>query len=76
MSKPDEYRRVGMKEIAAIADDLIKHHPEEVPEVTPKMREDACFRLKYQNRRPDYLDAFWNVVNWDYVAERFAEAHG
>ncbi len=31
-----------------------------------------AYYLKYQNRRPEYIENFWKIVNWDYVAERFS----
>lgn len=35
-----------------------------------------AYYLKYQNKRPDYVNAFWNVVNWSEIEKRYSEARG
>lgn len=54
LSRPDHDNVLLEKKTALLINDLWEH----------------AYYLKYQDRRVDYLDAFWNVVNWAYVGQR------
>jgi Fe-Mn family superoxide dismutase len=58
VSKPNQDTPIMDGQLALMGNDVWEH----------------AYYLKYQNRRADYLKAWWNVVSWDKVAERYAAA--
>ena len=62
--------RSGNLEVISTANQDSPYMDGQIPILGVDVWEHAYY-LKYQNRRPDYLNAWWNVVNWEAVAKRF-----
>ena len=63
----------GKLQILSTANQDSPYMNDQVPILGIDVWEHAYY-LKYQNKRPDYVDAWWNVVNWPAVARRYADA--
>jgi Fe-Mn family superoxide dismutase len=63
----------GKLQIVSTANQDSPYMDNQIPILGVDVWEHAYY-LKYQNKRPDYVDAWWNVVNWEAVGKRFAQA--
>jgi Fe-Mn family superoxide dismutase len=63
----------GKLQVISTANQDSPHMSNQTPILGIDVWEHAYY-LKYQNKRPDYIDAWWNVVNWNAVGQRYSEA--